>query len=160
MNLNCRLKAYAKLSVGTDPLKSILSSDNNEIIDLGYRDKISNKKVFAVRRNFSYMHSSTDEFEKTYSIKIGENINKVYSVDGSISVDNSTYIFSTSGNRIHLDNNETILTSETVVMDKEFKFYLSIGGSMGEYISFDIYFIFTLSSESILDIGNVVIDEV
>lgn len=166
IDLRCKLRAYAKLSVnggqggGDDYLKLLLSSQANTLIDLGYKDADSGHEVYAIRRVFDFNVTRPSE-TTTYRIKLGKNIEKVFTKGGDINTLSNNYhvgaseVFN-SGNRISLATNDDVLTF-AFTSDSE-----SAAGKPYLFPSrFDIYFVFTGTKEYMTyeDIGDVIISD-
>lgn len=147
MNLRCRLRAYAKLTAkigsgegGDDFLKKIITTSSDDVIDLGYKDALSGKEVYAVRRHFSYtLRDSKD----VYVIRLGENIESVFSFFGNVNCDglisNNPHdsMYTIEDNKIRLN---FYTEDDSQYMDHDY--------------TFDAYFVFTCTEDG-ADIGRV-----
>lgn len=147
MNLRCRLRAYAKLTAkigsgegGDDFLKKIITTSSDDVIDLGYKDALSGKEVYAVRRHFSYTLRDSKE---GYVIRLGENIESVFSFfgnvncDGLISKNLQDNLYTIEDNKIRLN---FYTEDDSQYMDHDY--------------TFDAYFVFTCTEDG-ADIGRV-----
>ena len=90
IELRCRLKAYAKLSVNgsgsaDDTFKKIQEGQYNTLINLGYTNS-EGDPVFAIKRSFDHTFTfSSEGFGATVSI--ANNIKGIVSFGGDVIVD-------------------------------------------------------------------------
>ena len=148
MNISCRLKAYAKLTAvvqggggtgGDDFLKTTLTTPVDTVIDLGYKDVVSNKEVYSVRRHFTHRFAN---YEDGYLIQLGENIEKHF-----------TFFCAVKNEDI---GTETISSKYCFIEDNKIylRFYTPDEEVESEDYEFDIYFVFTCTEDG-ADIGDV-----
>ena len=156
-DLHCRLRAYAKLTANIqggggsgddDFLKKIITSNENNLIDLGYRDAKSNRKVYALRRYF--FHRVGDHVETV--MKLGKNIDSLFYFDGTGKVDTGRYT--------GLGKISDLEDFQLVVGDNEMTISFYNDHNATDAIV-DIYYVFTGTKDELTysDVGDVTIEE-
>lgn len=152
IDLHCRLRAYAKLTVeqngggvgGDDFLKKIVTTPKDTLIDLGYKDSVSGREVYAVRRSFQF----TPIADVEYKITLADNVERILSFNGNFKSEN--YSVSIPVKKV---------VEDIFTVDNEY-YFIFTGGDY-EY-NFDVYFVFIGSEEYITqeDIGECKIERV
>lgn len=147
IDLRCKLRAYAKLSInggtgGDDFLKKIMTTPKDTLIDLGYKDAVSGREVYALRRSFQFTSVANIE----YKITLANNLERVLAFNGTLSVDNHS---------LSLPGRNTV--DELIIEDNEY-YFTFVGGNY-EY-RFDVYFVFIGNKEYLTqeDIGDLIIE--
>lgn len=155
IDLHCRLRAYAKLTVeqsgggvgGDDFIKKILTTPKDTLIDLGYKDIATNKEVYALRRKFYFSAPSQTES----LVQLSKCIGGLISVSGNVYANNQyeseCVTFPSSSVNRSVRVNDGVYT------------FVARSNSSNITYGYDVFFVFTGTKEYLTyeDVGDVII---